>query len=170
MGFLDNARDKQTNKFLDEVVEHLLPGENVIAQSIGVGSKRSGKTFSGGLALTENRLIFIGRALTEKLVDSHPLDTTTGITTTHGAIVGELGIKNGLSFEEYKIPRKAMDDFVSTIRRVADSRRGSTDATPAAPASTSVSDELVKLAGLYAQGILSDDEFAAAKSRLIGGL
>lgn len=44
--------------------------------------------------------------------------------------------------------------------------------TPAAPAPvrrpSSVADELAKLAGLHASGALTDDEFAAAKARLLG--
>lgn len=40
---------------------------------------------------------------------------------------------------------------------------------PAAVAPSSVADELVKLADLKAKGILSDEEFAAAKAKLIAG-
>lgn len=170
MGFLDKARDKQADKLLTEVSEHLLQGESVISTCLGVGSKRSGKTYSGGLALTESRLVFVGRALTEKLVDSHPLDGTTGITTTHGAMIGELGIKNGLAFEEYKIPKKLMDDFVTEVRRVADSRPASPELSHSESASGSVADELGKLAELHSQGLLTDEEFADAKAHVLDEL
>lgn len=39
----------------------------------------------------------------------------------------------------------------------------------AAAAAPSMTDELAKLADMKAQGLLSDDEFAAAKARLLGG-
>jgi hypothetical protein len=44
-------------------------------------------------------------------------------------------------------------------------------AAPAAPvaAAPSVADEISKLADLRAQGVLTEEEFAAAKQRLIGG-
>ncbi len=38
-----------------------------------------------------------------------------------------------------------------------------------AASGTGLSDELEKLAGLHQQGVLTDDEFAAAKSRLLTG-
>ena len=39
---------------------------------------------------------------------------------------------------------------------------------PAAPASTDVTAELQKLADLHASGVLSDEEFAATKKKLLG--
>jgi hypothetical protein len=39
---------------------------------------------------------------------------------------------------------------------------------PAAPAGTDVSAQLAQLGQLYSQGILSADEFAAAKAKLLG--
>ena len=40
---------------------------------------------------------------------------------------------------------------------------------PAAPAPVSIPDQLNQLAALHEQGALSDDEFTAAKSRLLAG-
>jgi putative oligomerization/nucleic acid binding protein len=41
---------------------------------------------------------------------------------------------------------------------------------PAAPAGgSSVADQLQQIAGLHQQGVLSDDEFAAAKAKVLGG-
>jgi Short C-terminal domain len=41
---------------------------------------------------------------------------------------------------------------------------------PAAPAGgTSVADQLQQIAGLHQQGVLNDDEFAAAKAKILGG-
>ena len=43
-------------------------------------------------------------------------------------------------------------------------------APPAAPAGgPSVADQLQQIAGLHQQGVLSDDEFAAAKAKILGG-
>jgi membrane protease subunit (stomatin/prohibitin family) len=41
-------------------------------------------------------------------------------------------------------------------------------AAPAAPASTDTTAELKKLADLHAQGVLTDEEFAASKKKLLG--
>jgi len=55
--------------------------------------------------------------------------------------------------------------------------RQAASASPTAPASAAVpaarpsmTDQLSQLGKLHEQGVLSDDEFAAAKSQLIGGL
>ena len=41
---------------------------------------------------------------------------------------------------------------------------------PAAPSGgPSVADQLQQIAGLHQQGVLSDDEFAAAKAKILGG-
>ena len=41
---------------------------------------------------------------------------------------------------------------------------------PAAPAGgPSVADQLQQIAGLHQQGVLTDDEFAAAKAKILGG-
>jgi hypothetical protein len=52
---------------------------------------------------------------------------------------------------------------------VAQQQAAAAQAPPAAPAGgTDVVAELQKLAALKEQGILSDDEFAAAKAKLLG--
>lgn len=42
-------------------------------------------------------------------------------------------------------------------------------AAPAAPPAASMTDELARLADMKAQGLLTDEEFAAAKAQLLGG-
>ena len=42
-------------------------------------------------------------------------------------------------------------------------------AGPPQAAAPSMADQLDQLAGLHKQGVLSDDEFAAAKAKLLGG-
>ena len=44
----------------------------------------------------------------------------------------------------------------------------STTAAPAPSGQTSMSDQLAQISSLHQQGALTDDEFAAAKSRLLG--
>lgn len=178
MGFLDKARDKGQAKFQAKLQSHLNPGEQVITTIGGVMRKEVSKggmdkSYSGSLALTNQRVIYIGSFGLEKKFDSHPLATLTGITTTHGLVMGELEIKNGLMLQEYSIARRFMDDFVAEVRRVADSAQVQTHSAPPpppAPPSASATDELKKLADLHAQGILDDDEFAEAKQRIIDSM
>ncbi|MGN6792057.1 MAG: SHOCT domain-containing protein [Streptosporangiaceae bacterium] len=50
-----------------------------------------------------------------------------------------------------------------------ESREPSTGATAAASGQAPMSDQLAQLSTLHQQGALTDDEFATAKSRLLGG-
>lgn len=57
-------------------------------------------------------------------------------------------------------------DIAQLRKRIADSKR---TVVVQEPAATSMADQIAQLAKLHADGLLSDEEFAAAKSRLING-
>ena len=50
----------------------------------------------------------------------------------------------------------------------AQAQPAETTTAPAEPAPSDTSAKLVELANLHAQGVLSDDEFAAAKAKVLG--
>jgi hypothetical protein len=58
---------------------------------------------------------------------------------------------------------------MAKIQAYIESRMGSSPAVQAVPSPVGVADELAKLAGLRDQDILSDEEFRAAKAKLMGG-
>lgn len=55
------------------------------------------------------------------------------------------------------------------LDRALAAARPPTPATAAAPAAPSVADEITKLAGLLDKGLITQDEFAAQKMKLLGG-
>ena len=57
-------------------------------------------------------------------------------------------------------------DIAQLRKRIADSKR---TVVVQAPTASSMSEEIAKLAQLHADGLLSDEEFATAKTRLISG-
>jgi hypothetical protein len=63
---------------------------------------------------------------------------------------------------------KKHNDLMAEIKDFIERRMAELRAPQSGPSSASLSDELQKLAQLHAQGILSADEFQAAKNRLIG--
>ena len=71
--------------------------------------------------------------------------------------------------EQYQAAQQQAAMNAAAQQAVAQQQAAAAQAAPAAPAGgTDVVAELQKLAALKEQGILSDDEFAAAKAKLLG--
>lgn len=60
------------------------------------------------------------------------------------------------------------NEVVVQLKQFIEGRIGEMRAPPSVPPSASLSDELLKLANLRDAGVLSEEEFTAAKARLIG--
>lgn len=75
---------------------------------------------------------------------------------------------SGSDIEVKSIPQGRGEQFGEVVRALRDEAKAA--ASTPAPAATGASstDELVKLAELHAAGVLSDEEFAAAKARALG--
>lgn len=168
MGWLDKQRDKQTTKALERFEAQLGNGEQIFDVQLGANTDRDGKTFLGELCLTDRRLIFIGKHLTSTMVDEHPLDSTTGLTVTAGKVVGTLAVKHGLKSESYSCNGKTLAEFVEKVK--AQITLVGEGGVSGGSSSSSATDELQKLADLHSQGILNDDEFSAAKQRIIDSM
>lgn len=176
MGFLDKIKDKQEQerdkhlskadaKYRPEFEKELSAGESIVALVHGVSTKRDDRLYNGALAVTNQRLIFRGSYATKVLVETHPLGSTTGVSYARGKIAGTLGVKNGSETIEYAASSSLMDDFMESVRSAS-----SVESSVPEASASSATDELAKLADLHAQGILSDEEFSAAKQRIIGGM
>lgn len=145
---------------LRKLVEHLAPGEDVSAVAPG--------TFGGSiglLVLTDRRILFVLETITKRTMEDFPLRAITSVTSKSGIINATVSIMTGGARAEitsvYKDDAKAFVD----LARDAVATYGSAPAPAAAAPSTA--DELVKLAGLRDQGVLTDEEFTAAKARLL---
>ena len=85
--------------------------------------------------------------------------------------VGKAAESAKASFSEGRAAAQSKADSVPTSPEASTSTEQTEEAAPAAtPADTpvtSIADELAKLADLHAKGVLSDDEFAAYKAKLM---
>lgn len=121
----------------------------------------------GALVLTDQRLIFVGglMGIVERASLSIPLASITSIDS-HGAVVGFTTIAMGGAQHRFlSLP----EPFVRYLHEVRAWRV--TPQVPAQPPAVPVPtrvDELERLAKLREQGILTDEEFAAEKLRLLG--
>jgi hypothetical protein len=165
MGFLNRAKDKQSSEVEDAIRKDLGAGEAIVDILLGVNTKRGGKTYLGSLVATNYRIIFRGKYMTGWMTDSHPLDSTTGLTVTIGKVFGMLGVKNGLQVAEYQANGQKLSEFMRAVDAQLDSMKSASDSPTST--TTPATDEIAKLADLHAQGILTDDEFASAKHRII---
>jgi hypothetical protein len=94
------------------------------------------------------------------------------VSLSRGLVWADLsvGSTGGRSFKMVGIPKadadrvkKLVDDAVSAFRTGVAST-----STPTDPTRIDVADQLRKLADLHREGVLTDDEFEAQKSRLLG--
>jgi hypothetical protein len=77
--------------------------------------------------------------------------------------------QNQYEQQQYEAQQQQAAMNAAAQQAVAQQQAAAAQAAPAAPAGgTDVVAELQKLAALKEQGILSDDEFAAAKAKLLG--
>jgi hypothetical protein len=63
----------------------------------------------------------------------------------------------------------AQDQRISNLEQQPDAGQAATAAQVPQQAAPSMADQLNQLADLHKQGVLNDDEFAAAKAKLLGG-
>ena len=163
--------DKKRQQLLQDLAPALGAGEQVLEVSTGlVRVKRLGSSTDrrGTFFITDRRVgIF-----TKKLGGHDMLDFAYGLLTSvqykKGMAFGEITlIASGDSKEFHMIPKDMVDGMVQTIReRMALARHPQSGPSPT-PAS-SLADELLKLAQLRDSGVLSEEEFAAQKARLLG--
>jgi membrane protease subunit (stomatin/prohibitin family) len=79
-----------------------------------------------------------------------------------------LGARAGQNAAMNKANEQAMEDDQSArIAQLEQQQYAQQAAAPAAPAQSEMTTKLMELKNLHDQGVLTDDEFAAAKQKLI---
>ena len=105
---------------------------------------------------------------------SYPLRSVTGIQFEKGGFLSVMGafviLVAGGDNRRVQVPNTAksiqlvgqINEYIAAVQAQEQAK-----SAPAAPQAFSVADELVKLAGLKQQGILSEQEFQEQKQRLL---
>jgi hypothetical protein len=174
---LTAAWDKKTAKKAKDygqILEQLgtvLGDERALA--IAPSVSRGPGTYQGAtwgiLCVGERRLVFVGRNGQAQA----NLDEITGLQIYPGRMMSgsEIEVALGPSGEYFEIETQsatgplwsALPSQWTTAQETAKKARSGADPSPQA----SVADELGKLAELRAQGVLTDEEFEAQKTRLL---
>ena len=122
---------------------------------------------TGVLLHTTKRIIFFAKGIVSTAMEEFPLDKITSLQYTTGMLTGDVTIfASGNKAEIKSTVKLHTKAFVDAVRSHLDSSKPQTVAT--AQAAASMMDELEKLAALKERGLLTDDEFSAAKRKLLG--
>jgi hypothetical protein len=142
--------------------EHLHQGEQVVNLAAGTYDGKQGI-----VALTDQRLLFVFHGLTGHAVEDFPLlEGLTNVQTKAGMVSGDLTVyAAGKSTVIKSIYKDDLKELADALRQRIATGKQTTPPAPAAP--LDVADELAKLAVLRDQGVLTEDEFASQKAKLL---
>lgn len=122
----------------------------------------------GMLIATSSRLIFIDKSLTGRLrVEDFPYDKITSIQYEVGWVLGQIRIfASGNRADIIGIQKALVQPFAEMVRaKVTDSSAPSSNQRGSI--NSDLTAQIERLADMHTQGLLSAEEFATAKSRLL---
>ena len=169
--------DKKALASIDEILHD---GETVAAtlRAVLSLSNSSYANPSGLLALSNERVIFAGHVRHTLTLVTHPLTDIRSVEFERSVLNSFLRLRTGdaaaptvTTFRPDPGHAQAFVDAVTAAVEHARASGASTPSASAAPAAvptTSTADELAKIADLHDRGALTDEEFAAAKAKILG--
>jgi hypothetical protein len=152
-----------------QLANFLEPNERVVELAYG----RAGAVFIGGLtgkvliACTDRRVLLPSVVWGTTLAFDNITSVASKTFPTMGRVELYLRDARRVTFKELQ-PRKGAAALEKAIRDQLLERSNKPESL-VGPSAASLSDEIAKLAQLHAEGQLDEDEFRAAKARLIRG-
>ncbi|MGX4760739.1 PH domain-containing protein [Corynebacterium minutissimum] len=147
-----------------QVLDALEPAERIVVATHGFCEGKATV-----LTVTDKRILVIsGEAIGwDTASQTIALDKVSSISEKAGLALGSIRISTSNSeIELEKVATNEAKAVVAAARRVIDQ---TTASSPAPETSSGVGvDDLTKLAELHAAGVLTDEEFAAAKAKALG--
>lgn len=155
---------------IDRAKEVLQPGEEVLDVTTGMievtrmGTKTSR---NGAILVTDRRVILYTKKLGGYEMYDHVYGLLTALDYKKGAMFGTITFAaSGDRTRVKQVPNYSVERVAKAIRmRMAAAHE---QGHPSAETGASRTDEIRKLAELHAEGILTDEEFAAKKKQLLG--
>ena len=155
---------------IKKLVEHLWEGETVERMVGGTYGKGNGL-----LVLTDRRVLFIIHGVMSQQTEDFPIERISSIQWSSGMLLGTITIYAAGNKAEIKnVDKNAGKTLAETVRDRITSR-GPAPTTASAPAPPTVGqgdvfEQLRRLGELRDAGIVTDEEFAAKKTELLGRL
>lgn len=155
-----------TRKELNHLPHVLHDDEEVLAFTSGMMNNNTWL-----ITLTDKRIIFLDKGLIYGLRQTAiDLDKVNAVSGETGIMLGSISIQDGAgSYKIRNVWKKTVMRFTNRVQQAIDARK-SPRQQPAAPAA-SADDEIIlkleRLATLRERGVLTDEEFAAQKARIL---
>lgn len=152
-----------TKKELEHLPEILETGEEVLAFASGL---LDGNTWL--IALTDRRVLFLDKGMLYGLKQiSIDLDRVNSVQGSTGLLLGKIIITDGAqSYKIESVPKKTVGPFTNKVRDTI-SRRKAAGASPMDQPSDRIG-QIERLVALKDAGVLTEEEFAAEKERILG--
>lgn len=175
---LNNLRIDQfgTKKELRVLGDYLQKDEIVFALVSGIMSQSETSNdfdFGGNTwvaALTSERVLCLDHALLTSSVDTQSirLNRIQAVSASQGWVLGKITIDIGARLITIDNCIKSdVKVFAELANELIREKEDSVSTVAAPTGKPSISEEILKLKELHSSGILTDDEFSAAKARLI---
>jgi hypothetical protein len=158
-------------KLTEQAKEHLEPGEETLEIVMGTyEAKMLGRddiARSGIFVATDRRLVFYAKKMTGYDLEVFPYENISSIEMGKNMMGHHISLfASGNNVEMKWIDKKQdVPAFISAVK--ARMKGGAASAAPAGGASDSA-DQIRKLAELRDEGILTEEEFQAKKTQLLG--
>jgi hypothetical protein len=151
--------------------EYLNDGERVLAMTGGRVANNLGL-----LVATDRRALFISEGIINHSFEDFPYDRITTITSSRGMVLGKIVVHTGGAARVVDQVAKGEAEAVAAVIRerveAATRQRNQPSPTLAQPTNgqpISIASELRELAELRDAGVLTPEEFATQKARLLAG-
>jgi hypothetical protein len=174
---------------LERVREHLHEGESVLAAINGTHrhnlAGKDGEWRGGTLLATSERLAFYRKNMGGFDFEVYPYEAITSVDSGENMMGAHVRatVAGNLVEVKYVTDKAAAAELVRVVRAQLPSGRapvptlpdptkdwpGGTPAGPLPSSGPGLVDELERLGRLRSEGLLTDEEFAAAKGRLLAG-
>lgn len=169
-----------TAKEMKALPDQLQEGEVVFAFTAGIipnlgdGNSTDLLPSTWLVVLTDRRFLFLDAALLSNSIDVHSIlhKNVQGVLATQGFLLGKISIETGSRSTIVDNCRKAtvkiIGDLANDWLQVLEERKSAPQA-PAGPEETGL-DKLKKLAALKELGVVTQEEFDAAKAKVLAEL
>lgn len=153
-----------TKKELNHLPQVLADGEQVLAFTSGI---MDGNTWL--ITLTDHRVIFLDKGMLYGLKQSAiELDKINAVSGKTGIFFGEILIQDGGSERQIKnVWKKTVVNFTNKVRDAMRAKKAPQVAVNVAPQGDDMISQLERLGALLDKGVLTSDEFAAQKAKIL---
>lgn len=171
-----------TKKELNVLANYLEDDEIVFALTSGImGQTETSNSFDFGantwlVALTSERFLFLDCAMLTNSVDTQSIrhDKVQAVSASQGLILGKVIVDLGSRVLVIDNCQKAtvsvVADLANKWQKELQKQKSTTVSNSNASAEESPLDKLEKLAKLFATGALTDEEFKAAKAKILAAM